>query len=239
MVKQRILIVDDEKEVVDMVSRILEEEGYVAISANTSEEALEKIKKSKPDLIILDLKLPTIGGLEVCRILKSNKDTRTVPVIMLTCYDSNVEKVMGLRIGADDYIIKPFDPNELVARIKALFRRMTYLKDEKDEDIIKSGKIVIDLKSHTAQVESKPVELWPKEFALLYLLLKKKGRVLTREYLCEAVWGYEYFGTTRTIDATVWRLRKKLGSQGKYIKTVKNIGYIFNEEEISINDYGW
>jgi len=225
--KKKIFLADDDKDLISFLSSLLEENGYITFTAQTTETALNKIKKSLPDLILLDIRMPSIGGIELCRILKKNKKTRAIPVIMLTVQNSPVDKVIGLEIGADDYITKPFDERELLARIKALFRRLEY-KEEKD--VLKTKNIKIKVDERIVFISGEPVKLMPKEFDLLLTFVKNKNKALSREYLVETVWGYEYFGTSRTLDTTIKRLRKKLGAEAKRIETITGIGYRFVEE---------
>lgn len=223
-----ILLVDDIPKYARMVKDIITETlKCKVIIASGGEEALLKIKNTIPDLILLDLMMPKLDGWEVCKRLRKNKRTCHIPIIMLTGKNTSEDEVLGLETGADDYIFKPFVPDVLIARIKTIFRR--YQKETERE--IKSGEIHINLDTHVSLIAGKPVRLWPKEFDLLYLLMKEKGRVFGRSILLECVWGYEYFGTTRTVDVTIERLRKKLGSQSKLIETVKGVGYKFVGEE--------
>lgn len=222
-----ILLVDDIPEYAKMVKGIIM--GAIkcrVVTAFGGAEALAQVKKTVPDLILLDLMMPKLDGWEVCRRLRKKARTCDVPIIMLTGRSTPKDEVVGLEVGADDYIVKPFEPGVLIARIKAILRRY----HEETEREIRSGNICINLDAHEVLVKGKLVRLWPKEFDLLYLLLKKKGKVLDRNLLLEYVWGYEYFGTTRAVDVTVNRLRKKLGSQSGAIETVKGVGYKFIDE---------
>ena len=226
--KQKILVVDDELEMRKMYKEILEKEKYIVISAENTDEALEKARISEPDLITLDLKIPTMGGLRLCEVLKKDKKTQNIPVIMVTCQDTDLDKVIGLEAGADDYITKPFNPKEFVARVKAVLRRVS--PPEKTDEILKSGTICIDMDRHIVTIKDKLVDLTLKEFELLVALIKRKGKIVTREFLMESIWEYEYFGSLRTIDSHVWSLRKKLGPIGKKITTIEGIGYKFTED---------
>ncbi|MFH1258759.1 MAG: response regulator transcription factor [Elusimicrobiota bacterium] len=226
--KQEILVVDDEPDLVKLVTEVLREADFSVSSANNADETMRKIRESKPDLILLDLKLPVKDGFDICRTLKSDDQTSAIPVIILSSKKTEADKVLGLELGADDYITKPFRSAELVARLKAVIRRMD-TKGEK-EKIVCSGKLVLDLDSHSVMVKDKPIKLTPKEFDLLYTLLKKKNKVVSRAYLMESIWGYEYYGTTRTVDVHIRHLRYKLGVEGRRIETVESYGYRFAEE---------
>ncbi len=226
--KKRILIIDDEGSIRSVVRDTLETEGYSVIEGTNSEEAVRKAKELKPDLIILDLGIPTIGGLEVCRILRKDSETSEVPIIMLTVRSGEVDKVIGLEMGADDYVTKPFHRRELIARVKAVLRRVDLRSGPRK--VLEFGDIELDVNAYTVKVNGKPVELRPKEFDLLQVLLEKKESVMSREFLCESVLGYEYYGSSRTIDAHVKNLRKALGKAGDVIKTVRGIGYKLEED---------
>lgn len=229
MVKQKILVVDDEPDLVELVKDVLERNDYSVISASNADLAIRKVRQYKPDLIILDLNLPGIGGIEVCRILKRDKKTSSIPIIMLTVKSSETDKIAGLEAGADDYVSKPFSTGELVARVKAVLRRLLYVGEQ--GEILVSGDIRLDSTEHTVYVKDRPIELTPKEFNLLYLLMKKKGKVLSRTFLMENIWGYEYIGGTRTVDVHVRHLREKLGEQSEKIETVEGVGYKFIDED--------
>ncbi len=226
--KKKILVIDDEKAIREVVRDILEHEGFNVIVGSNSDEAIRKAIALVPDLIVLDLGIPTIGGLEVCRILKKENNTRTIPIIILTVRSREVDKIIGLEMGADDYITKPFNKGEFVARVKAVLRRVEYRDGE--EDILVVGGITINKEAHIVEVKGKSVDLRPKEFSLLYILMEKKGTVLSRDYLCESVLGYEYFGSSRAIDAHVKNLRKSLGREGDMIKTIRSVGYKIEEK---------
>ncbi len=227
MIKKRILVLDDDKDILNLICELLRTEGYSVLTATSGKEGLKKIEDSVPDMLILDLNLPDMDGFEVCRVLRKEKRTKEIPIIMLTVKSAEASRVAGLEIGADDYVIKPFSQKELLARIKALFRRVGYEKAE-EKPYLEVGSIRLDLHKHLLYVKGKAVDLTPMEFNLLYTLIKKKGQVLTRGFLTESVWGYEYFGSTRTVDVHIGRLRKKLGSFGDKIQTVEGVGYILN-----------
>jgi len=229
MIKETILIVEDEKDIVKMLDYNLKKEGYKVIVADDGEDALDLAKSKSPDLILLDLMLPGLDGLEVCKELKNERKTRLIPVIMLTAKAQESDKVVGLELGADDYVTKPFSPRELVARIKAVLRR----GKEKLPEVIKIGDLGLDFSKIEVTVKDKPVELTSKEFELLKTLIQAKGRVLSRDYLLDNVWGFNHAIEieTRTVDVHIRTLRKKLKSAAKYIITVKNYGYRFEYED--------
>lgn len=225
------MIIEDEKDIVKMLEYNLGKEGYRVISTRDGESALELARKEHPDLIILDLMLPGIDGLEVCKTLKNDTKTSSIPIIMLTAKAQESDKVVGLELGADDYITKPFSIRELMARIKASLRR---IKDkEKLPEIFSIGDLVIDFAKIQVEVKGKPVSLTAKEFELLRTLIKVKGRVLSRDFLLDNIWGFDKAQEieTRTVDVHIRTLRKKLKSEAKRIITVKNYGYRFDAEE--------
>jgi len=229
--REKILIVEDEKDIVKMLEYNLKKEGFRTISARDGEDALEYAVREHPDLIILDLMLPGMDGLEVCKELKKESKTALTPIIMLTAKAQESDKVVGLELGADDYVTKPFSPRELIARIKAVLRRAK--EKEKFPELLKLGDLVIDLAKIAVSVKDKPVELTAKEFELLKTLIKAKGRVLSRDYLLDTIWGFDHAVEikTRTVDVHIRTLRKKLKSEAKRIVTVKNYGYRFEYED--------
>ena len=229
--REKILIVEDEKDIIKMLEYNLKKEGFRILSVQDGEDALDSANKERPDLIILDLMLPGMDGLEVCRNLKGDTKTASIPLIMLTAKSQESDKVVGLELGADDYMTKPFSPRELIARIKAVLRRVK----EKDKlpEVLKVGDLFIDLSKITVSVKDKPVELTAKEFELLKTLIKAKGRVLSRDYLLDNIWGFDHAMEiqTRTVDVHIRTLRKKIKSESKRIVTVKNYGYRFEYED--------
>ncbi len=229
--KEKILIVEDEKDIIKMLRYNLEKEGFKVIAAGDGEDALDLAVRQHPNLILLDLMLPGMDGLEVCKALKKESKTNPIPIIMLTAKGQESDKVVGLELGADDYITKPFSPRELIARIKAVLRRAT--EKEKLPEIFQTGDLKIDFARISVNVKDKPVELTAKEFELLKTLLKAKGRVLSRDYLLDTIWGYDHAMEiqTRTVDVHIRTLRKKLKTTSKYIVTVKNYGYRFEAED--------
>ena len=227
--REKILIVDDEPDIVEFIEAVLDKEDYEVSTAGSSDEALRGIEKSRPDLIILDLKLPGVSGFDLCRILKSKNETAGIPMIILSGkYIQPDDKVNALEIGADDYITKPFYGKELLARIKAVLRRVD--QPAGDGNLLKAGKALeVNIAEHTVKVAGSEIRLTPKEFGLLVMFLRKKNQVLKREFLLESVWGYGYYGTTRTVDVHVRRLREKLEGIKKNIRTVESMGYKFVE----------
>jgi phosphate regulon transcriptional regulator PhoB len=228
MAKDKILVVEDEKDIVKMLEYNLKKEGYGTLSARNGDTAIEVAKKEHPDLILLDLMLPGIDGLEVCKALKAERKTATIPIIMLTAKSQESDKVVGLELGADDYITKPFSPRELMARIKAVLRR----GKEKLPEVLTISDLTIDFAKVAVAVKNKPVDLTAKEFELLKTLIKAKGRVLSRDHLLNTIWGFDQSLEiqTRTVDVHIRTLRKKLKTLSKYIITVKNYGYRFEDE---------
>jgi len=223
MPKGRILIVDDEEDILSLVEYNLKKEGYRTIGVKTGEAALQLVEEETPDLIILDLMLPEMDGLEVCRILKSNENTSDIPIIMLTAKGEEADIVVGLEIGADDYVTKPFSPRVLLARTKALLRRKT--KEPISKEIIQVENLVIDTGKYLVTIEGKPISLTSTEFNLLRFLAQHRGKVFTRNQLLDNVWKDETFVTDRTIDVHIRSLRKKLGSAANLIETVRGVGY--------------
>ena len=231
---KKILVVDDEKPISDIISFNLENEGYAIEKAYDGEQALEVFEKSQPDLVILDLMLPKMDGLEVCREIRKQS---AVPVIMLTAKDSEIDKVLGLELGADDYVTKPFSNRELIARVKANLRR-NLVKEPEPQEVNKNEIVVGDLVIHQdAYIISKhgeEIELTHREFELLHYLARHIGQVMTREHLLETVWDYDYFGDVRTVDVTIRRLREKIEdiqSHPTYIVTRRGVGYLLKNPD--------
>ncbi|RKY77035.1 DNA-binding response regulator [candidate division KSB1 bacterium] len=223
MPKEKILIVDDEEDILSLVEYNLKKEGYRTIGVKTGEAALQLVEEETPDLIILDLMLPEMDGLEVCRILKSNENTSDIPIIMLTAKGEETDIVVGLEIGADDYVTKPFSPRVLLARTKALLRRKT--KEPILKEIIQVENLVIDTGKYLVTIEGKPISLTSTEFNLLRFLAQHRGKVFTRNQLLDNVWKDETFVIDRTVDVHIRSLRKKLGSAANLIETVRGVGY--------------
>jgi two-component system, OmpR family, alkaline phosphatase synthesis response regulator PhoP len=228
MAREQILVVDDEENLLELIGYNLTKEGYRVSCASSGEEAMQKAKAELPGLIVLDLLLPTVDGLEVCKLLKSDPKTQHIPIVMLTAKGEEVDIVTGLEVGADDYVTKPFSPRVLLARIKAVLRRKS--REPTDEaSTIKIHDLVIDPVRHEVLVENKPVALTFTEFRLLHVLAQRRGRAFTRIQIVDAVMGEDYPVTERSVDVHVASLRKKLGSMGPYIETVRGVGYRFKE----------
>jgi two-component system alkaline phosphatase synthesis response regulator PhoP len=220
---KNILVIEDDKDIVELLRHYLEKEGFALQHAPDGYAGLEKARAENFDLIILDIMLPEMGGLEVCKELRAGLKTSSVPIIMLTAKTEETDKIVGLELGADDYVTKPFSPKELVARVKAVLRRVE-VKPEKQK-VYHYGRLILNMSTHEVMVDEKPVELTSKEFDLLECLLRAKGRVLTRDFLMDEVWGYDYYGGMRTVDVHIRRLREKVPYLSKAIQTVKNVGY--------------
>ncbi|MGO1370528.1 MAG: response regulator [Senegalia sp. (in: firmicutes)] len=224
MNNKKILVVDDEENIVELIKYNLKNNGYDIITAFDGEEAYIKAIKENPDLILLDIMLPMLDGIEVCKKLKKNKQTENIPIIMLTAKTEETDKVLGLEIGADDYITKPFNIRELIARVKAVLRRVNS-KDNTEKSIIKAGNIIIDTESYQVKADEKIIDLTLKEFELLKLLSQNKGKVLSRNYLLDKIWGYDFYGETRTVDVHIRHLRKKMNLSNDTIETIRGVGY--------------
>ena len=226
---KKVLVVDDEKNIVDIVVFNLIKEGYDAISAYDGEEGLKKVFEEDPDIILLDIMMPKMDGFEVCKKIREKKDT---PIIMLTARAEEVDKVLGLELGADDYVTKPFGVRELMARVKANIRRRDH-SEEANDAVAVYGDIMIDSKRYEVKRNDEFINLTRREFDLIKFLANQRGQVFSREILLEKVWGYEYFGDVRTVDVTVRRLRSKIEENPefpKYILTKRGVGYYFSEE---------
>jgi two-component system, OmpR family, response regulator RegX3 len=222
----RILIVEDEGSLADSVRYNLEREGFTVTVAEDGRQALERFRTEAPALVILDLMLPEVSGLDLCRTIRSESD---VPIIMVTAKDSEADKVAGLELGADDYVTKPFSVRELLSRVRALLRR-TRVRESVSEDVLTGGSVDMDVVRHEVLVEGEVASFPPKEFELLETFLRRKGRLLTREFLIEQVWGPDYFGDTKTLDVHVKRLRKKIEADPhdpSHLLTVRGLGYKF------------
>jgi two-component system alkaline phosphatase synthesis response regulator PhoP len=223
---KKILVVDDDIQLCQLVSDILEEHGFQTLVAYNTDQAFKKLYENNPDLIVLDVWLPSIGGLEFCRQIRQDERGRHVPVLMLTVQDKEMDKVMGLEMGADDYMTKPFSQRELLARIKALLRRFD--RADPESSTLKSGELEVDLDKHVVRMRNKTVDLTPKEFDLLTTLLRQKKKAVSRQSLLTAVWGFDTPGNTGTIDVHIRHLRRKLGNHGEKIATVLGFGYRFD-----------
>jgi two-component system, OmpR family, alkaline phosphatase synthesis response regulator PhoP len=222
--QKKILIVEDEKDILQLVKLYLEKEGFRTVTAMTGVEGLNQVKAEKPDLIVLDLMLPELDGLEVCKRLRSSPETAMLPIIMLTAKAEESDTIIGLELGADDYVTKPFSPKTLVARVKALVRRLERHPSQ-ETSRFQYGPLTMDLARHEVSIDKQEIALTAKEFGLLEHLLRHPGRVLTREVLLNAVWGYDYYGTTRTVDVHIRRLKQKLPLLEDAVVSVKSLGY--------------
>lgn len=228
MAQQTVLVVDDEKDIVELVGYNLTRNGYHVLTVMTGEDALNRARTDMPDLLILDLMLPGIDGLDVCRILKNDPKTAHLPVIMLTAKGDEADVVTGLELGADDYITKPFSPRILLARVKAVIRKSTR-SVESEDSIIKRGELVIDPGRHEIRYGDQPIEMTYSEFRILFFLARRPGWVFTRNQIIDAVRGDDYPVTERSVDVQVVGLRKKLEPYGNFIETVRGVGYRFCE----------
>jgi DNA-binding response OmpR family regulator len=225
----KVLVVDDEDNVCELVRLYLSKEGYEVLKAHDGLTGMEMVKKEKPDVIILDIMLPEMNGWEMCRQIRQ---TFNVPIIMLTARTDEVDRIMGLEMGADDYVTKPFSPRELVARVRAILRRASQVNKE-DIDFLKYASIEMYYKQRRVLLGGKELVLTPKEFDLLWFLASNPGHVFTREQILEKVWDYDFFGDGRTVDAHIKRLRKKLGDDPedpRFVHTVWGVGYKFEEK---------
>ena len=225
-----ILVAEDERDLNNLVRRHLEEEGHRVVQAFDGPSAVLSAQQEHPDLVILDWMLPRLDGLEVCRRIRRES---IVPILMLTARAEEIDRVLGLEVGADDYVTKPFSIRELLARVRAMLRRADFFRDtgavEAGPPLLEDGPLKIDEGQHIVSVNDRPVDLTPKEFDLLAFLVRNAGRAFGRDYLLEKVWGYEYSGFDRTVDTHVLRLRKKLASTGDRIETVWGVGYRFSK----------
>ncbi|MBW1971229.1 MAG: response regulator [Deltaproteobacteria bacterium] len=227
MHERKILIIEDETDLVELLSYNLKKEGFSTISCTDGWKALNIVRKEKPDLILLDLMLPGLSGIEICKMIREDKKIKDIPIIMVTAKTTETDKVVGLEIGADDYVTKPFSIRELIARIKAVLRRSKNKiekGDDKEELLIKDG-LEIALSSCEVKLNNKDISLTPTEFKILAFLAKNRGRVFTRDQLLDSVWGKDTYVEPKTVDVHIRRLRAKIGS--KFIITVRGIGYKF------------
>lgn len=230
---EKILVVDDEQPIADILQFNLEKEGYDVVVAYDGDEAMEKVAAEKPDLVLLDIMLPNKDGMEVCRDIRKSFE---MPIIMLTAKDSEIDKVLGLELGADDYVTKPFGTRELIARVKANLRRHQSVDVPEDDDkkAISIDTLTIEPTAYIAMKQNEPIELTHREFELLHYLAKHIGQVMTREHLLQTVWGYDYLGDVRTVDVTVRRLREKIEdnpSHPTWIITRRGVGYYMRNPE--------
>jgi two-component system phosphate regulon response regulator PhoB len=225
----KVLVVDDEKDIVSLLRYHLEKAGFQCVEAMDGASALRCVREQRPDLLILDLMLPGMDGLEICRWLRREASTARLPILILTAKAEEVDRVVGLELGADDYVVKPFSPRELIARVRAILRRV---QEPVDLSVRRVGALEVDEGRHAVTVQGTGIELTAKEFGLLCALMRANGRVLNREQLLEGVWGYADAAAieSRTVDVHIRRLREKLGPEAKRIVTVKGVGYRFDME---------
>jgi len=226
-VKQKILVVDDEPEAVELVEFNLKQAGYAVSTAADGAEALKKARAQTPDLIVLDVMLPEMDGFEICKSLRLDAATANVPIIMLTAKAAEIDRVLGLELGADDYLTKPFSPRELMLRVKKILGRSQ--SEEKPKEQIRFGDLLIDLPRHLASWKGREIELTATEFKLLTILAQRNGRVQSRDQLLRDVWEYDSLIDTRTVDTHMRRLREKIGPASKHLETVRGVGYRFVE----------
>src|SRR6059036_1917101 len=227
-VMPKILVVDDEPDAVELIDFNLKAASYEVVTAADGNEALKKARASLPDLIVLDLMLPEVDGLEVCKILRRDPATKEIPIIMLTAKAAEIDRVLGLELGADDYVTKPFSPRELVLRVRALLRRSERQTETPEQ--LRIGTLLLDVPRHVVRVQNKTIDLTATEFKLLTVLAQRRGRVQSREQLLRDVWGYDTPIDTRTVDTHMRRLREKLGPAARYLDTVRGVGYRFVDE---------
>ena len=227
---RRALIVEDDPDIVELVSLYLSKEGFAVESVGDGREALPRVRSGRYDLLILDLQLPGADGLTICAEVRGARATRDIPVVMLTARGDEADRVVGREMGADDYVVKPFSPKELVARVRALFRRLDRADADADAAPIRLGALEVDTARHVVKWAGEAIHLTAKEFALLVALLEARGRVLSRHHLLEEVWGYSYAEGTRTVDVHVRRLREKIPGLAPWLLTVKSLGYRITHE---------
>ena len=226
----KILIVEDERDIVELLQYNLQEAGFETDYVRNGADALHRAVEQSPDLILLDLMLPEVDGLIVCRLLKNDPRTKNIPIVMVTAKTEERDRIAGLELGVDDYITKPFSPKEVVLRVSAVLRRIQVGKQaEEDTKQIQQHGLTIDLDKHQVLTESGPIDLTATEFKLITLFARSPGRVFTRDILMDVIWGQEYYGIDRTVDTHVSRLRRKLGEFGEHIETVHGVGYRFKE----------
>jgi DNA-binding response OmpR family regulator len=227
----KILIVEDERDIVELLRYNLRQENFKVDTVRNGADALQRAVDKPPDLILLDLMLPEVDGLIVCRLLKNDPRTKNIPIVMLTAKDEESDRVAGLELGADDYITKPFSPREVVLRINAVLRRLNASNQSEEENQIETHGVIIDLNRHQVLTEKRAIDLTATEFKLITLFARFPGRVFSRDILMDAIWGQEYYGIDRTIDTHVSRLRRKLGNLGTQIETVYGVGYRLKEKK--------
>ena len=230
MADEKVLIVDDEEHILELLKFNLLNAGYRVTTASDGIEGLKVANEIKPDLVLLDLMLPGMDGFDVCKEIKKNRDTSKASIIMLTAKGEELDKILGLELGADDYMTKPFSIRELLARVKAVLRRSNS-NVEVEGEVYEEGRLKVDFERHEVLIDNKKIDMTLKEFELLEILIKNKGKILQRETLLDKVWGYEYIGETRTVDVHIRYLRKKIEEDDKnpkFIETIRGVGYRFN-----------
>jgi two-component system phosphate regulon response regulator PhoB len=227
MTKESVLIVEDDEDILQLLEYNFHSAGFEVAVARDGLDALNKIRRQRPDLVLLDIMLPGADGFEVCKNIKRDPKTAQVPVIMLTARGEEVDRIVGLELGADDYVVKPFSPRELILRARAVLKRL--VSDASPKQVLRKDGLSVDLDAHRAESQGEEMALTATEFKLLAELFKSQGRVLTRDQLLNTVWGYEFEGYARTVDTHVRRLRQKLGLHAALIETVRGVGYRFKE----------
>ncbi|MGL4773008.1 MAG: response regulator transcription factor [Clostridium sp.] len=233
MADEKVLIVDDEEHILELLKFNVENAGYKVFTANNGLDALKIAKEEKPNLLLLDVMLPGMDGLDVCKEIRRNNETKNCFIIMLTAKSEEVDKILGLELGADDYITKPFSIRELLARVKAMLRRR-YASEESGNHIFEFDNLKVDFERHEVIKDGQKLDMTLKEFELLEILIKNKGKILQRDTILDKVWGYEYIGETRTVDVHIRYLRKKIEDDDKnpkFIETIRGVGYRFNPVE--------
>ncbi len=231
--KYKILVVDDEKDIVDILKyNLVKENEFDVLTASNGKDAIEIVESEKPDLILLDIMMPEINGFDVCKRLKTSHSTMNIPIIFLTAKDNEIDEIIGLELGADDYIVKPISPRKVLARVKSVIRR-TQAETEQFTDkveYIKFKNLEIDTISHTVKIDDEEIFFPKKEFKLLHYLLVNRGKVLSREVLLNQIWGENLYVVDRTVDVHIAKVREKLGDYSHYIETIKGLGYRFNNQ---------
>ena len=225
---QRILVVEDDQDIAGLVAHHLERAGYITEILNAGTDVVPRVSREPPDLVVLDLMLPELSGLEVCRTIRATPSIADVPIIMLTAKSEETDRLIGLELGADDYVTKPFSPKELVARVGAVLRRAR--RGRTADSLLRFGPLVVDNDRHVVSIDGRDIKLTAKEFLLLKYLVEHRGRVLSRDVLLSDVWGYTYTGGTRTVDVHIRRLREKLPTIAPSVVTVKQFGYKLTDQ---------
>lgn len=228
MTRDTILVVEDDEDILQLLEYNLEAAGFDVASADNGDAAVSRAKRIKPQLVLLDLMLPGKDGFEVCKELKKDPETAAIPIVMLTARGEEVDRIVGLELGADDYVVKPFSPREIILRIKAILRRFAP-EEPQEREVFEQGDLFVDMAAHKVSVAQEPVQLTATEFKLLSELIRSRGRVQSRDQLLNSVWGYEFDGYARTVDTHVRRLRQKLGNCAFLVETVRGVGYRFKE----------